>query len=129
MGSLVTQDFQKPPLCFSPIGPMHKGSEHRHRLHRSTFQKPFQFNPLFSYRCHDVRRGRGSSVIEIPIEEVLLMSMDGESCQQQGPSEVPDRCPPQNTGGLLHVGHCADQQRETLLRNPMAVGHTEGETR
>lgn len=113
MGSLRKQYFQKPPLCFFPIGPMHKGSEHRHSFHRS-FPKSFKSNPLSSHRFHDVRRGAGSSAIETPIHEVLIR-MDGESSQQHGPGEVPDGRPPQKSGGLLHAGHCADQQRQTLL--------------
>lgn len=97
-GSLIKQLLPKASSVFSLLGPMHKGSEHRHRLHHSKFQKPFKFNPLFSYRLHDVRRGVGFSAIEIPIDEGLLIRMDGKSCQQQGPGEAPDRSPPSKNG-------------------------------
>ena len=36
-----------------------------------------------------VRRGIGFSPIQIPIDEVLLIGMDGEGCQEPGPQRGP----------------------------------------
>lgn len=92
---------------------MHKGPENRHRLHPSTFQKPFKFNALFSHALDVVRRGTDSSLIEIPIDEALLIRMGVKAASTMVPMD-PDCCPPPNTGRMPFAGHRADQQRKIL---------------